>query len=409
MNAKAIVIAGLVGGAIALVGAVAGPETVAAIRTTDQARQRYLAHAIVWQTPPDLSPADLVEGPAGVFPSTRDQATGDDAIPCTFARAGRELGGNSAKFLCRTADGRVLRLKYWDPRTHSGNREVFATVAASRLIWALGFNAIPARSINVSCDACPDNPMNGTGPRGSKNYVAMLQAFWPTPSILSVDNLDQGWSWRELDTAIRSLPAGAERLQQRSHFDALALLGVFIQHGDRKPEQQRLYCAAPPDTTAGEPQEADGRAAILRERAGASACLSPAVTLLDTGATFGGAGRTSSGTTATMNLHAWQEKPVFKKTTRGECRGNLIDSLKAGGDGEPNPIISEEGRRLLLDQLRRLTRDHLRAIFTAARVDQLDSRGTDDTGAWVAAFEDKVRQIEAQQCQPIEVVGGARK
>ena len=108
--------------------------------------------------------------------------------------SGRELGGNSAKFLCRTADGRDLRLKYWDRRTHSGNREVFATVAASRLIWALGFNAIPAMSINVRCDGCPENPMNGTGPPGSKGYVAMLQAFWPTP-ILSGDSLDQGWSY----------------------------------------------------------------------------------------------------------------------------------------------------------------------------------------------------------------------
>jgi hypothetical protein len=409
MSVKAIFISGLASAAIALVGAAGGPETVAAIRTTDQARQRYLAHAIIWQTPPDLSPADLVEGPAGAFSYIREQATGDDRIPCTFARAGRELGGNSAKFLCRTADGRDLRLKYWDPRTHAGNREVFATVAASRLIWALGFNAVPAMSINVSCDSCPDNPMNGSGPRGAKGYVAMLQAFWPTPSILSSDNLDQGWSWRELDTAIRSLPAGAERLQQRTHFDALALLGVFIQHGDRKPEQQRLYCAAPPETTAGKLQKADGRTAILRERAGSGACLSPAVTLLDTGATFGGAGRTSSGITATMDLHAWKDKPVFRNTTRGECRGDLVDSLKAGGDGEPNPIISEEGRRLLLDQLRRLTRDHVRAIFTAARVDQLDSRGIEDTNAWVAVFEDKVQQIDAQHCQPIDIVGGARK
>ena len=409
MNARTLAVAGAVAATIALVGGAAGSETVAAIRTTNQAREHYLAHANIWHAPPDLSPADLVDGPSGVFPYTREQATSDEAIPCTFARAGREMGGHSAKFLCRTADGRDLRLKYWDPRTHSGNHEVFAAVASSRVIWALGFNAIPAMSINVSCRGCPENPMSGTGPRGAKRYVAMLQAFWPTPSILSGDNLDQGWSWRELDTAIRSLPAGAERLQQRTHFDALALLGVFLQHGDRKPEQQRLYCAAPPDTAAGEPQNADGGTAMLRERAGASACVSPAVTLLDTGVTFGGAGRTSNGTTASMNLHAWQEKPIFRQTSHGECRGNLTDSLKARGGGEPDPIISEEGRRLLLDQLHRLTRDHLRAIFTAARVDQLDSGGTQDTDAWVAVFEDKVRQIEAEHCQPIEIAGGGRK
>src|SRR5262245_21522264 len=230
MRAKAIVAAV----AIALLGAAAGPGTVAAIRTTDRAREPYLAHAIIWHAPPDLSPADLVEAPAGAFPDKPEDGTARERVSCVFAQAGRELGGNSAKFLCRTADGRDLRLKYWDPASHSGNREVFATVAASRLMWALGFNAIPAVSIDVSCGGCPQDPMNGKGPRGSRQYVATLQAFWPTPSILSADDLDQGWSWRELDAAIRSLPGGPERTEQRTHFDALALLGVFLQHGDRK-------------------------------------------------------------------------------------------------------------------------------------------------------------------------------
>ena len=87
MNARTIAVAGAVAATIALVGVAAGSETVVAIRTTNQAREQYLAHAIIWHAPPDLSPADLVEGPAGVFPYTREQATGDDAIPCTFARA----------------------------------------------------------------------------------------------------------------------------------------------------------------------------------------------------------------------------------------------------------------------------------------------------------------------------------
>jgi hypothetical protein len=130
MNAKTIAVAGAVAATIALVGGAAGSETVAAIRTTNQARARYLAHAIIWHSPPDLSPADLVEGPAGVFPYTRKQATGDEAIPCTFARAGRELGGNSAKFLCRTADGRDLRLKYWDPRGIRDRRRVTLDLGA---------------------------------------------------------------------------------------------------------------------------------------------------------------------------------------------------------------------------------------------------------------------------------------
>src|SRR5262249_4508719 len=182
---------------------------------------RYLAHAIIWRSPPDLTPADVLQGPPDSFPYPPDAAADDEAVPCTFVQPGTELGGASPKFLCRTADGRSLRIKYWDPQSQTGNREVFAVVSASRLMWALGFNAVPARFITLRCDLCPENPMNGTGRRRSIRYVAVQQAFWPTPSILTGDNLDQGWSWRELDHAIRALPPAPERTRQRTHFDAL--------------------------------------------------------------------------------------------------------------------------------------------------------------------------------------------
>ena len=248
--------------------------------------------------------------------------------------------------------------------------------------------------------------MTGMGSPGTRRYVAVWQAFWPTPAIISESSLDQGWSWLELDTAIRSLPPGPDRVRQRTYFDALALLGVFIQHGDRKSEQQRLYCAAPADTTAGElSTPADDKPPILFERPGATACSRSAVTIVDAGATFGGAGRTSSDTGAKMNLEEWQRKSVFKESSRNECHGNLTISMKAG-HGESNPVISEEGRRFLAEQLQRFTPDHVRAIFRAARVDQLGDPHAPHAApdavidAWVAAFQDKERQIEARRCQP---------
>ena len=348
------------------------------------------------------------EGPSATFPYTFEQANSDEGIGCTFTRAGQELSGNSPKFLCRTADGHDLRLKYWDLVSQTGNREVFATVAATRLLWALGFEAIPTLPVNVRCDGCPENPMKDAGARGTRRYVAILQPRWPTP-ILSSNDVDQGWSWLELDTAIRSLPSGPERARQRTYFDALTLLGVLLQHGDRKSEQQRLYCAAPVDTAAGELRASGGdTVAMLFERPNASACRAPAVTIVDIGATFGRAGRESNPTTAKMNLDAWQQKPVFRDAGSDLCRGGLTVSLKAGHDGEPDPIISEDGRRYLMEQLRRLTPDHVRAIFRAARVDQfIDAQRTDASAAavssvdaWVAVFQDKVRQIDARRCQP---------
>ena len=285
---------------------------------------------------------------------------------------------------------------------------MFATVAATRLMWALGFEAVLALPINVRCDGCPENPMQGSGTRRTRRYVAMFQTRLPLP-ILSDDSVDQGWSWLELDTAIRLLPPGLERTRRRTYFDALTLLGVFMQHGDRKPEQQRLYCAAPVNATAGELRAARAdMTPILFERPDAAACPAPAVTIVDVGATFGGAGRGSNKTTAKMNLGAWQREPVFKDADRGHCRGDLTVSYRAGRAGEPDPVISEEGRRFLLEQLHRLTTDHVRALFRAARVDQLgDARRTGGSAPgghsvveWVAVFQDKVRQIEARRCQP---------
>ena len=66
------------------------------------------------------------------------------------------------------------------------------------------------------------------------------------------DDADQGWRWGEVDEAIANLPEGPLRTRQRTHFDALTLLAVFIQHGDRKPEQQRLECRGALDPRAGD-------------------------------------------------------------------------------------------------------------------------------------------------------------
>ena len=109
-----------------------------------------------------------------------------------------------------------------------------------------------------------------------------------------------------------------------------------------------------------------------------------------------------------MNLEEWRSKTIFKDSDDGICRGRLTVSLTAGRDGMGDPVISEDGRRFLLQQLQRLSPAHVRAIFSAARVDQvrgLFTRAPEDGSSkvideWAAAFEDKVQQIDAQRCQP---------
>src|SRR5262249_8386439 len=160
---------------------------------------------------------------------------------------------------------------------------------------------------------------------------------------------------------------------------------------------QRLYCASDVDAAAGEIVAAKGTLArtMLLEPPGRSACATSAVMIADVGATFGGAGRTSSDMTASMNLEEWTRKRVFDEASGSECRGELTVSLRAGQEGEGNPRVSEEGRSFLLEQLHRLTPEHMRAVLTAARVDELRSRSAKQpaaTDAWVGAFQDKVRQ-----------------
>jgi hypothetical protein len=392
----------------ALVTVAAESPRIVAVRTTADQRNAYLAQAVIWRSPDPLSPVDLLDGPSGAFPYTFAQANDGTGIGCAFAQTGQKLGGKSPKFLCLADDRQSLRLKYWDPQLEQGNREVFATVAATRLMWALGFAAVPVMPVDVRCHGCPANPMTGEGPIGERRYVALMPAELSKPVIVSKDDTDQGWSWRELHDAIESLPMGGEKVRQHTYLDALTLLGVMIQHGDRKAQQQALYCdgAVRPNAGSFEAVKGTSDETILIEREGAPACSNPAVAIVDIGATFGGAGRLSKDGTAKMNLEEWAHKPVFKETVAMECRGDLTVSLAAGDEGDPDPVISETGRRFLLEQLRRLTPDHLRALFRAARVDQLgDAEGTgsprgspDAVEEWVGAFQDKVRQIELRRC-----------
>jgi hypothetical protein len=111
-----------------------------------------------------------------------------------------------------------------------------------------------------------------------------------------------------------------------------------------------------------------------------------------------------------MTLDAWQRRPVFRNDDRGACREDLTVSVKGGRQGEPDPIISEQGRLFLSEQLHRLTPEHACAIFRAARVDQMGDTHHRDRfapevpaiDAWVAVFQNKVQQIDARRCQPAD-------
>jgi hypothetical protein len=175
-----------------------------------------------------------------------------------------------------------------------------------------------------------------------------------------------------------------------------------VQHGDCKPEQQRLVCVpggAVRRTSGGlsqdldADQEADGPGYV---------CQSSFALIDDLGATFGGAGA-FTGSGAKMSLSHWAKKPVFDpatyRETGGACRGVLTPSMSCSG-GIENPVITEAGRQFLLNRLQQLSDAQLHDLFVAARVtDFCDDAADCGVEAWVAVFKDKVRQIATHPCR----------
>ena len=141
------------------------PQVAAVQVETPEKRFRYLATAEIWADPGELTPDALRAGPPLDDGSGVEAALDGRAFPCTFAQPGKTMGGATPKFMCRTAAGRTIRLKYSDGS--KGNKEVFSAVAASRLLWALGFKADPIYPVSIDCQDCPEDPMSGKRAEGA--------------------------------------------------------------------------------------------------------------------------------------------------------------------------------------------------------------------------------------------------
>ena len=239
--------------------------------------------------------------------------------------------------------------------------------------------------------------------------------------ILSKADTDQGWKFGEFEDAIDAMPAGPDRDRQRMYFDALRTLAAFVQHGDRKPEQQRLMCVGDVDIERGRrPRPEHGRREHVQRRRRCSSARAPRVAptpvamIQDLGATYGSSGQDDD---------ADQQDPPGVVVRSGGCssrrstkpaRGRRPAAwtsrrrFTAGGHANASAPVSEAGRKFLADQLARLSDAHIRALFEAARLDALGDKvaWTDPkTGqvlqgldAWVAAFTQKREQVAGARC-----------
>lgn len=330
------------------------------LQSPDGLRLQAIARAQVW-TPTDVPSNDIRTGPQfkGAFAP-------DAEITCDYVD--KRPDGKSRKFLCEVAPGDEVKIKYG-----TGNGEVHAEVAATRLLWALGFPTDAMYPIRVVCRGCPADPFHGKGPKSERMVLERAAAERKFPGKALAFNGLEGWSWPELDSIDESA-GGAPR----AHRDALKLLAVFVQHTDTKPPQQRLTCVG-----GDKEQEAEG------------VCFHPFMMINDLGQTFGRANLRNRDRLSGMNFEGWSHTKVWLDSR--QCIGNLPRSFTGTLE---NPKISEGGRRFLADLLVQLSDRQLRDLFEISHAAERMSEGTRPASVdlWVDAFKQKRDEIVNHSC-----------
>jgi hypothetical protein len=301
---------------------------------------------------------DLRRGPSGP-----GSFLPDETVTCEYVD--KKLRGVSPKFACRLPHGDEVKVKYG-----GANGEVYGEVAASRLLWALGFGADRMYSVRIICRRCPET----VGGILRKNGDRIVDPAAIERKMAGEELLNK-WGWDELDQTDESAD-GASKAER----DALKLLAVLLQHSDSKATQQRLICV-------GAWNHEDAR------------CDVPLMMINDLGVTFGRANALQQQPRASVNLAEWAKLPIWRDTER--CVGNLSGSWRGT---LKNPTISEEGRQFLANLLLQLSDQQVRDMFEAARVwlrPRTPNRGGSDFSTvdeWLNAFKQKRTEIVERRC-----------
>ena len=322
-------------------------------------RLQIVRRARVWSRT-DVASKNLLIGPTGPGAFRPNQQ-----VTCDYVD--ERLSGGTPKFKCAIGKDE-FRVKYGER-----NGEVFGEVAASRLLWALGFPSDAQYPVRITCRGCSDDPWTKHArAEGQHEFpLAVVERKYAARELTPGDK--PGWAWPELDL-IDERAGGATKAQR----DALKLLAVFMQHTDTKPEQQRIVC--------------------LDGREGGAACRQPLMMLNDIGLTFGKANNLNTNTQGSTDLRSWEKVPIWRDA--GKCVGELSKSLTGTLE---NPVIGEPGRQLLAGLLSALSDTQIRQLFEVSRVSRrtVEKNGVEEAapvGEWVAAFKAKRQQIVAQHC-----------
>jgi len=356
------------------VGDTAGPRTLK--KLTVEERRQVMQRARVWQSI-NTSSLNLARGPALPAPQRVGPRT-----TCAYVHPEEPLSGNTPKFECAISRDDEVKVKYG-----ATNGEVYAEVAASRLLWALGFKADVMLPTQVTCLNCPIDPFAASATNWRSKPPTDLATRTFEPAVIERDVPGkkvevpgyEGWAWPELD----QLRAGRQGSATRAHLDALKLLAVFIQHSDSKPDQQEIVCEG-------------GR--NRKDARGNETCRAAWLVVKDLGGTFGKATRLNR---SKMSLTDWDAAGVWKQGQR--CVGDLPRSLTGSLE---DPVISEAGRRFLSRRLAMLSDRQIRDLFTVSQIERRGEETVAEDGRrrkvtvadWVRVFKRKRSEIAAAKC-----------
>jgi len=332
-------------------------------------RIESVRRAQVWN-PIDTSSLDLKAGP-----QREGAIEAGTTVTCEYFD--KDSGGKTPKFWCRLSPDDEVKVKYGED-----NGEVYGEVAATRLLWALGFGADAMYPARVTCRGCSADPFTdkskGSEKTGKKSSSpGSAHTFDPAviERPMAGDKMesgkDSGWGWIDLDS-VDQARGGAPV----AHRDALKLLAVFMQHTDTKPSQQRLVCL---DNLKGLPVSGDG------------SCANPFMMLADLGKTFGKANAFNKDNPGSVNLKAWAGADIWRGDSG--CVGDMDQSFT----GTLNrPRISEAGRKFLADRLMQLSDQQIRDLFESAGFARRDETTTVED--WVRVFKQKRDDIVNRTC-----------
>jgi hypothetical protein len=343
---------GAITACIFVLGAWAATGHTEATDVTRDQRLEAIRHAKVWSAT-NVRSVDIKRGPQGPFAFQPGETVTCEFTPKSHGK------GSTLKFECALPSGRALKVRYG-----KDNGEVYAQVAATRLLWALGFAATRMYPVTLVCRGCPPHPFKDQ----TAAPQSRLTTFDPATIEVKADGEtietkpDEGWSWDELDLVDEK--TGGASVRER---DALKLLAVLMQHSSSKAINQRILCLDAP------------------------ACRRTELLVLDVGKTFGRANVLNNDNTGAVNYKAWAGIPIWKESTGcvAKLPGSLTGTLRS-------PRISEGGRKFLADLLNQLSDTQIRDVFDVARFTQRDPSAS--LADWVNAFKVKREAIATRTC-----------